>query len=197
MIVYGRGLKVPRDRLNVFLSLYDVDLLLGSWLQDSDEEEIANVFRSKGIDWKFRIFLPYTSDYGHLPWIYIFDSWIFVFTQKKVGGELDTPVPSSLEDLRQLFSVETPVDKYVLDCGIGGRPPPRSPVIHVARCSHLNLFSPGENSRSTAENFMGRLKDMPLYLTIVEFLITANSFQWQVYDVLCCMSHCGWGSQGS
>jgi hypothetical protein len=116
MIVYGRGLKVPRERFNAFLSPYDVDPLLGSLLQDSDEEEIATVFRNKGIDWKFRIFLPYTRDYEHSPWIYIFDSWVFVFTQKRVGGELDTPIPSSLEALRQLLSVEPPVDKYVLSC---------------------------------------------------------------------------------
>ncbi|CAG9939560.1 unnamed protein product [Clonostachys rosea f. rosea IK726] len=169
MIVYGRGLKVPRERFNAFLSPYDVDPLLGSLLQDSDEEEIATVFRNKGIDWKFRIFLPYTRDYEHSPWIYIFDSWVFVFTQKRVGGELDTPIPSSLEALRQLLSVEPPVDK------------PRSTVIHVTRCSHLNRPSwPGENARSTAENFMGRLKEKPLYLTIVECLKYADSFSWQV-----------------
>ncbi|CAH0026038.1 unnamed protein product [Clonostachys rhizophaga] len=168
MIVYGRGLKVPRDRFNTFLSPYDVDPLLGSLLQDSDEEEIATVFRNKGIDWKFRIFLPYTRNYEHSPWIYIFDSWVFVFTQKRVGGELNTPIPSSLEALRQLLSVESPVDD------------PRSPVIHVTRSSRPNPFSPGESARSTAENFMGRPKEKPLYLTIVECLKYADSFSWQV-----------------
>ncbi|CAH0055359.1 unnamed protein product [Clonostachys solani] len=144
MIVYGRGLKVSRDRFNAFLSPHEVDALLESRLGGSDEEEIATIFRNKGVDWKFRIFLPYARDFEHSPCIYIFDSWVFVFTQKRVGGELDTPIPSSFNDLRQLLSVESPVDK------------------------------------STAENFMGRLKEKLLYLMIVECLINADSFQWQV-----------------
>ncbi|KAF2178260.1 hypothetical protein K469DRAFT_718362 [Zopfia rhizophila CBS 207.26] len=114
-ITLVRGFKLSVSDFDVFLTASGLPPIGGGYQPGPKEaEDIAKLFRAKGINCEVRVFVPFVTGFDRSHHLFVCCDWIYVLAIKDIKGVLQKPVPPAFKQIRKSLRVKSGVSRYVV-----------------------------------------------------------------------------------